>query len=856
MIYILSMHDKACDMSNWRKWSLVVIFCWSIGIHNLQGQDIVMHPVAGKGELSTASWIGDVRVQPMLDSLMYEDDPAPIYRKEFVADRSIRSATLYITAAGYYSANINGKTLADNYCDPAWTDFRKRIYYTQYDIKDDLQQGKNCISVMLGNGFYNSLPMTFWGQYNLRNALATGRPMLLAKIKIVYADGKTDEIVTNKSWRYATGPVMRNNVYLGEVYDARKEIRGNALPGFNDTQWAHAVEKDGPGGKLQPAFFEPIQVIDVKQPVKIMEAPKGTYVVDMGVNFTGTFKIKLQGREGDTIRFRFGERIYDDNTLNPMTAVAGQIKEKGRGGPGSPAIAVQGGMYIFGKDNIAEYSPVFSYRVYRYMEILGLHSAPDIKDIKGLALSSNVERKNSFTCSNNLINSIQQMVSRTFLSNLMSVQSDCPGREKFSYAGDMKATSEAFIYNYHMQDFYRKTLYDWVDAYQDSVFIDAAPYVGLKYCGLNFESAIFDLQKHMFQYYGDTALIRELYDFNLQWMDKAARIHPSGIVDKGLSDHEALVNVPVQLLGTAAYLRSAQLMKEFSSILNNKANEKRFAALEEKIRRSLRDMYWSAGTSGDLLDQESRQASLAYINTLPEKEKAEAIIKLNKTKEAFNKQTFYALLLLCDVVPEKDKKKVVELLLKAIAEAPAGHLTTGIFGTKYVLEVLSMYGYVDKVYDIINSTEYPGWGFMIKNGATTQWETWKESDDVYSNCHPMFGSVSGWFYKWLAGIRPVTPGFKKFIIAPVLPQDLSKVECSYESPQGTIVANWEKKGTATIFNVSVPAGSIATFQLPARYPSKLMVKKVNTGTTFLPVINKDNTYKIDLDKGTYIITQE
>lgn len=833
---------------------LVVAFCSGVGIGSGQGQQKAMNTIAGKEEPWTAPWIGDARTTPVMDSLMYEDDPAPIFRKEFVADQPIRSATLYITAAGYYSATVNGKTLADNYCDPAWTDFRKRIYYTEYDIKDNLLKGKNCISVMLGNGFYNSLPMKFWGQYNLRDALATGRPMFTAKIKIVYANGQTAEVVTNNSWKYATGPVMRNNVYLGEVYDARKEIKGNALPGFNDTRWKAAVEKDGPGGKLQLAFFEPIQVIDVKQPVKIAEAPKGTYVVDMGVNFTGTFKIKLRGKEGDTVRFRFGERIYDNNTLNPMTAVAGQIKKKGRGGPGAPALAAQGGMYIFGKEGEVEYSPVFSYRVYRYMEIAGLRSAPDLKDIAGLALSSNVDRKNSFTTSSQLINSIQQMISRTFLSNLMSVQSDCPGREKFSYGGDMKATSDAFIYNYQMQSFYKKTLYDWVDAYQDSVFIDTAPYVGLKYCGLNWESAIFDLQDYLYQYYGDTALIREMYDFNLKWMDKAARLHPSGIVDKGLSDHESLVNVPVQLMGTAAYLKSAQVMKEFSIILHSKENEQRFAALEEKIRRSLRDMYWSGNAPSDLIERQSREASMVYINTLPEKEKEAAIIRLNNTKEAFNKQTFYALLLYCDIIPEKDKEQVVALLLKAVADAPAGHLTTGIFGTKYVLEALSMYGHADKVFDMVNSTEYPGWGFMVKNGATTQWETWKESDNTYSNCHPMFGSVSGWFYKWLAGIRPVTPGFKQFIIAPVLPAHLSQVKCSYESPQGTIVANWDKKGTTSTFNITVPAGSVGTFQLPAKHARKMKVQQVNTGTSFSPEINKEGTYKFDLKAGTYIIT--
>jgi alpha-L-rhamnosidase len=803
-----------------------------------------------------AVWIGDHKKEPILDSLMYLDDPAPVFRKEFASNKAVKSATLYITAAGYYSAVINGKKLEDNYCDPAWTDYRKRIYYSEYDVKDDLLKGENCINVMLGNGFYNSLPMKFWGVYNLRDVLVSGRPMLLAKLKIVYSDGEIKEVTTDKTWKYTYGPVIRNNIYLGEVYDARKELRGSELPGFDDKEWNNAVEKEGPGGQLQRTFFPHIQVIDVKQPIKITEVPKQVYVVDMGVNFTGIFKMKLRGKPGDTIRFRFGERINDDQTLNPLTAVAGQIKEKGKGGPGAPDLAAQAGMYIFGKETEVEYSPSFSYAVYRYMEISGLRQAPELTDIKGLALGSNVVSKSSFSTSNGLINSIQDMIRRTFLSNLMSVQSDCAGREKFGYGGDLKATSEAFIYNFNMHSLYKKVLYDWVDAYQDSVFVDSAPYVGLKYCGINFESAIFDLQNDLLQYYGDTATIRELYDFNLKWMDKAARIHPSGIVDKGLSDHESLVNVPVELLGTVSYLNTARLMKEFSVLLNNKDNERRFALLEDKIRKKLREMYWTGESSAALLDQQSRAASMTYISTLPESEKAIAIKALNATKDAFNKQTFYTLLLYANVIPEKDKSKAVGLLLKALDEAPAKHFTTGIFGTKYILDVLSKYGHADRVYQIVNSTEFPGWGFMIKNGATTQWETWKESDNIYSNCHPMFGSVSAWFYKWVAGVRPLTPGFKKFLIAPVLPSGLSEVKCSYVSPQGTITADWSKKGNEAVFNLVVPSGTTALFKLPIKNPKKVNVKNLEDDSQFNPKLKADGSCEFDLLPGKYLIVSE
>ena len=209
----------------------------------------------------------------------------------------------------------------------------------------------------------------------------------------------------------------------------------------------------------------------------------------MGENFTGLYRILLKGERGDTITMRFGERIYDDGTLNPMTTVAGQIKKSGTGGPGAPDIAWQEDKYIFGNKTEIWYSPLFTFHTYRYMEISGLKNQPNLTDIEGLIINTNVEDAGNFISSSDLVNSIQSAVESTFLANLISVQSDCPAREKFGYGGDLNATSEAFIYNFNMQEFYRKTIYDWVDAINDSCFVDTAPFVGIQYCGLSWESA-------------------------------------------------------------------------------------------------------------------------------------------------------------------------------------------------------------------------------------------------------------------------------------------------------------------------------------------------------------------------------
>jgi alpha-L-rhamnosidase len=774
-----------------------------------------------KADLQQAGWITDATDLPAADSLLYGDFPAPLFRKEFSIKKEIKAATLYITAAGYYSASINGRSIDKNYIDPAWTDFSKRIYYEEYDVTSDVKQKVNCLGITLGNGFYNPLPMKMWGRYNLRNSLTVGKPTAIARLKIEYKNGETEEVITDKSWKHSYGPIIKNNVYLGEVYNAGKELTGWNIAGYNDSDWKKSVISNGPGGRLEKAFFPAVQVTGLQKPIAVSSPETDTFIVDMGVNFTGLYRIRLKGQSGDTITFRFGERLYENGSLNPMTAVCGQIKRKGIGGPGSPDIAWQTDSYIFGNTSDVSYSPIFTFHVYRYMEITGLKYKPDLADIEGIIFNTNVSDRNSFSSSSELINSIQTATKRTFLNNLISVQSDCPGREKFGYGGDLNATSESFIDNFDMQAFYRKTIYDWVDLLNDTVFVDTAPYVKLNYCGISWESAFITTQYQLYLYYNDTAIIKELYDLDLKWMEKAARLHPSGIVDKGLSDHESLVKVPVMLIGTTHYFECARIMKIFAGLMNDKENSEKFRMLAEKLKESVLNMYWR-----------------------------------KSVPDTLNRQTLFSTLLYYNIIPEGEKKAATDSLLKAVKLGPSGHFTTGIFGTKYILEALSSTGNTSSVFNIVNSTGYPGWGFMIDRGATTIWETWKESDNVYSNCHPMFGSVSEWFYRWLGGIRPNPdhPGFEKFTIAPTLPEGLDFVKCSYNSPYGEIVSNWSRKGNNhQVFEIKIPEGSLANVNLPVTGQQKLNVTKKMGDGSYLTV---NGEYKdiFELKPGEYIIS--
>ncbi len=767
-----------------------------------------------------AKWLTDSEALPGNDSLFYQDDPAPLFRKEFSPDGELKSVKLLITAAGYYKASINGKRVGDNFLDPAWTDFSKRIYYAQYDITEMVSGGKNCIGVTLGNGFYNPLPLRMWGKRNMRDVLKTGRPAFIAKIVLEYKNGKHEEITTNETWKYAGGPLLKNNVYLGEVYDAGREISGWDQPDFNDASWNPSIVSEGPGGSLQKAFFPGIQIRKIIHPEKIYSPGQDLFIADMGVNFTGTYRIKLRGKPGDSVVFRFGERIYPDGKLNPMTAVCGQIKRSGMGGPFAPDTAWQTDTYIFGNEPEAWFQPEFTFHTYRYMEISGLKQMPELHDIEGLFLNTNVASGNQFFSSNELLNAIQDATQRTFLANLIGVQSDCAAREKFGYGGDLNAVSEAFICNYDMKTFYQKTIYDWIDAMNDTGFVDTAPFVGIEYCGLSWESAFLITQYYLWLYYNDLEFVREMYETNNKWMDKSAHLHPDGWVDFGLGDHESLIPVPVELTGTAHYLFCAEVMQKFASLLDDTLKEEQYMQLAEKIRKRLKEEFWDKPYTREI-----------------------------------NRQTLYSTLLYYNVIPEEEIPAAVDSLLAAVQQAPAGHFVTGIFGTKHILEVLSKYVSPEKVYQIVNSREFPGWGFMMDSGATTIWETWKESDNIYSNCHPMFGSVTEWFFRWLGGIRPdpENPGFEKFVLAPSVPQDLEYIHTVYHSPFGQIVSSWKKNDLQVIYEFEIPAGSTALVRLKKEPAEQIQLSAVSDPSFNPGTVHGLQTGTFNLTAGKYLI---
>ncbi len=722
--------------------------------------------------MNGAVWITDRSVIPASDNLFYLDHPAPLLRTEFNIGADIAKAELWITAAGYYETWLNGERLGDQQLDPAWTDFSKRNYVTHLDVTSALRKGKNSWGIMLGNGFYNPLPLKMWGSRNLRNDIPVGKPCVIARLAVTGKDGKIIEYHTSEQWVTRPGPVTRNSVYLGELYDARRETQGWNLPGTDANGWEPVAVVDGPGGKPEISAFPPIRVTGWLVPVSIKKDADFRQIIDFGQNFTGIIRVKIEAKAGDTIRFRYGELVYPDGKLNPMTTVCGQIKRAGVGGPGAPAVAEQMDVYVAKGAPDEYFQPRFTFHGFRYVEVSGLSKALTDKDIKAGHMSTDVKKAAEIKSSSAFLNTLNQNCRWTFLSNLQSVQSDCPAREKFGYGGDINATVDAFIYNYDMHGIYRKMIYDWIDAMKPDKFVDTAPFVGIEYCGLSWESAFLFLQNALWIHYGDNDLIKELYNVDVAWMEKVARIHPNLVVDDGLSDHEALAKVPVELTGTCHYYQIARIMARFAAIAGDREGIERYTALAEKIKLRIIDLFWDT----------------------PE-------------IEVPNQQTLLATLIVSDVLEPADQKIAMKRLLQVLEDADY-HVTTGIFGTKYLLEALSSNDRTDIAFKVVNQSGFPGWKYMVDNGATTLWETWKESDNTFSQNHPMFGSVSEWYLKWLGGIQPDNrnPDANSVLLKPRPVKDLGTVTVEKYFPAGTLVSRWWWKDSVLSFEFTIPEG--------------------------------------------------
>ena len=776
-----------------------------------------------------AQWIDDGKDLPEKPEDLYKDDPAPLMRREFEITKPIVRARLHIAGLGYALASVNGQRLADQVLDPPWTNFDKRILFRTHDVTTKLTKGSNCLGIALGNGWYNLEPLRMWGHRVFRESLPSGRPRAIALLVIEHPDGTQTTVATGPDWKTTEGPSLRHSIFLGEKHDARLALHGWDTAGFETTTWRPVRVVDRPLDPLMPHLDMPPVRAAESFPAKAVTEPKpGTYIVDFGKNFTGIPELKLNVPAGTELTLRYGELLYPDGTLNPMTSVAGQIKgtrknQQGEetliGGPGAPHTAWQQDVYI-ARGGGETFTPSFTFHGFRYMEITGLPEAPKPADFRGLFLRTDVPYAGSFSSSNELFNDIQEITRRTFLANIVSVQSDCPHRERLGYGGDIVSTNDAYLMNFNMGGFYAKTARDWADAARpDGNFTDTAPFVGIQYCGVGWAMAHPILLEKLHRHYGDVDLVREQLPAAIRWFDGEASRRENGLVTKGLGDHEALVPSRGPALSTPMFIATARIMARLARLVDMEADAARF------------DQYAAESMTAwqkDFLDAET-----------------------GKIADATQTQQLFALGF--GGPPDEAAGKIFDRLVdNLMAAEQAPQLTTGIYGTMLLLEELSARGRHDLALALANRRAFPSWGWMLENNATTLWEDWQGTDNVKSHSHPMFGSISNWFFRWLGGIQIADDavGFDRLVIRPQVTDGLEWVKTTHQSIRGRIESNWQKEAGGTRFNIVIPPDTTATVILPAGTITESDVPLARApGVTVGEV--SDNLQSLTLGSGSY-----
>lgn len=764
--------------------------CW-IALVWLVCQGANSEMALGPVENWTAKWIDDGSPRPKSDAEFYNESPAPLFRTAFKLDKPVQQARLSIAGLGYYEAHLNGKRIGDEQLAPAWTDYRKRVLYATHDVTALVAKGENALGVEVGAGWRDPLPLRMWGRFNLRDSLAVGPPCLIAQLEVTHTDGSRTVIASGPDWRTHAGPVVRNSVYLGEEYDARREVAGWTERDFDDSRWRQATAaREEPTGKLVAQSAPPIRIVDRLDGVLIGES-EGIRVYDFGRNFTGVVQVEAHGGAGQPVRLLHGELLNENGRVNPMTSVAGQIKQPGIGGTGAPAVAVQQDSYTPAGDGDWTWAPRFTFHGFRYVEATGL---PYNARLTGLALRSDVASVIDFECSDERLNHLQQVCRNTVESNLVGVQSDCPHREKFGYGGDIAVTADAMCLNYDMAAFYAKAVEDLADAARpDGALTETAPYVGIADAGLGEGGGPIGwamghpvLLDRLHRYYGAEQLIEEQYAVAAKWLDLVGRLAPDLLVRVELGDHESITPTPIPLMATTHYHDVAVTMQRLANIVGRDQDAACYADLAADIREAWRREFYS----GELTQRKdwTQTASCSAVRILGSEKAADAFQWL-----------------------ERD------------LTAREGRITTGIFGASWLLETLSRHGRSDLAYQAVTQREFPGWGHMLDSGATTLWEHWEFSDNTFSHNHPMFGSVSQWTIERVGGIAvaPDAVAGDRIEIAPSVVGPVSWAKTTYRSPHGPVRCDWHVEDDELRLEIDVPPGIEARVTVPTDNATKV-----------------------------------
>lgn len=748
------------------------------------------------------AWINDTRDINL--------KPAPYFRKAVTLRKKIVAARAYIAVAGLYELYINGERIGDHRLDPMYTRFDRRTLYVTYDVTNQLQQGKNAIAVLLGNGWYNHQSTAVW---YFHEAPWRARPSFCMDVRVTYNDGSVETITTGKDWKTALSPVIFNSIYTAEHYDATKEIPYWNEASFNDSAWSNVDYAQVPSQNIVAQSMHPIRNVEEIPAASVQKINDTVYVFDLGRNIAGVSRIKLTGTPGTVIRLKHGERLYANGRVDQSNIDAHYR-------PTDDKDPFQTDIYILKGDGTEEtFMPHFNYKGFQYVEVTSNKPVTLTKEnLTAYFMHSDVPVAGNIHSSNSTINKIWAATNNSYLSNLFGYPTDCPQREKNGWTGDAQIAIETGLYNFDGITVYEKWMADHRDEQQpNGVLPSIIPSDGWGYewgNGPDWTSTIAIIPWNIYLFYGDSKVLADCYDNIKRYVDHINEEYPSGLTTWGLGDWIPVKSkAPVELTSTAYYFADATILANAAKLFGKMNDYEKYKALAEKIKQAFNTKYLNPATG-------------IYGNGL---------------------QTELSVPLFWGLVPDDMKATVAANLAKRII-ADSTRLDVGLLGTKAILNALSENGYADLAYKLAASENFPSWGWWIKNGATTLYENWPidAASDISMN-HIMFGEIGAWMYKALGGIKPdaSAPGFKNILLQPYFVQGLNAFSTSHQSPYGNIESNWKRDGKKISYTVIIPPNASATVKLGIGNKQNLYLNGQKQSFT-------GNIYTQSIPAGTYL----
>lgn len=750
-------------------------------------------------------------------------EPPPHFRNEFRLPSTVARARAFICGLGYYQLYLNGRRVGDRRLDPAAAHYEKEARYVVHDITHLVREGRNAIGVILGSGWYCQLGRTTDPARPQQWGPDTG---LLVQLHIELDDGRQMCVVSDKSWKTSSGPILRSELFLGEAYDASREMAGWTEAGFDDRAWAPAAEIAPLAPKLVPMLTPPERVVEVLQPVELLHPSPGIWVFDFGKLISGLTRLKIRSSKPITVIQRYAEaagghptdafpivrtKFYYPQDIAPSKGMilASQSVHLPGSASGTPVY-----LYVTAGRGQELYEPTsFTYQPFRYVEVLGLADAPRLGDMEALFIHSDLKPTGSFVCSDEKVNRVYELMHRTLRACLHGVLQDNPGQERGGWMGENQATFEFLAFACDTAQFHRQYIRD-IEAgtLPDGRPPRVTPNFRSKYGGgdIGWEATTGLMLSRHHLFYGDRRLQNEHYDYvkryvelyrplaetNLDgfvgfgdWLDPWPTLH--GVrksVDRAgqsSTDSGWPVNSPQQVTVGGLYYGAVVALVEAARALGKAGDLARYTRLASLMRENYNKRFYDA------------------------------------ERKTYGSQAGNLLALTYGLVPDGDAATVAASLDHNVRLDWKGHLSTGHVTTSLLPSTLSSYGYAETALQLFRNDDYPSWGFMLSKGQTgipPRWRNTARPDlaNYGRMLQQALGAAGRWFYDSLGGIQPDPdhPGFKHFILRPSVPQGLDWVKVKYESVYGLIRSEWQGDGGALTWQITIPWNTTATAKFP------------------------------------------